>query len=35
MYELDAVYFLSAPGLAWQACMKKAEVKLDQLKVLS
>ena len=23
MYELDPVYFVSAPGLAWQACLKK------------
>ena len=21
-YELDPVYFVSAPGLAWQACLK-------------
>ena len=27
-YELDPVYFVSAAGLAWQACLKKAEVKL-------
>ena len=29
IYVLDLAYFLSAPGLAWQACLKKAEVKLD------
>ena len=23
IYELDPVHFLSAPGLAWQACFKK------------
>ena len=23
IYELDPCYFLSAPGLAWQACLKK------------
>ena len=23
IYELDPAYFLSAPGLAWQACLKK------------
>ena len=23
MYELDPTHFLSAPGLAWQACLKK------------
>ena len=25
---LDPVYFLSAPGLAWQACLKKTGIKL-------
>ena len=29
VYELDTAYFLSAPGLAWQACLKKTEVKLE------
>ena len=28
-YELDPTYFVSAPGLAWQACLKKTEVKLE------
>ena len=33
-YELDyfrlfPAYFLSLPGLAWQACLKKTEVKLE------
>ena len=23
VYELDPAHFLSAPGLAWQACLKK------------
>ena len=31
IYELDPVYFVSAPGLAWQACLKKIEVKLELL----
>ena len=31
IYRLDPVYFVSAPGLAWQACLKKAEVKLELL----
>ena len=31
IYELDPAYFLSAPGLSWQACLKKTEVKLDLL----
>ena len=29
IYELDPVHFLSAPGLAWQACLKKTEIKLE------
>ena len=29
IYGLDPVYFLSAPGLAWQACLKKICVKLE------
>ena len=28
-YELDPVYFLSAPELAWQGCLKKTGVKLE------
>ena len=31
IYELDPAHFLFAPGLAWQACLKKAEVKLELL----
>ena len=31
MYELDPTHFLSAPGLAWQACLKKTEIKLELL----
>ena len=30
-YELDPDHFLSAPGLAWQACLKKTGVKLELL----
>ena len=30
-YELDLAHFLSAHGLAWQACLKKAAVKLELL----
>ena len=26
IYELDPIYFVSAPGLAWQACLKKTGV---------
>ena len=29
IYELDPTYFVSAPGLAWQACLKKTGVKLE------
>ena len=29
VYELYPAYFLSAPGLAWQACLKKTEVELE------
>ena len=31
IYELDPIYFVSAPGLAWQACFKKSGVKLELL----
>ena len=31
IYELDPSYFYSAPGLAWQACFKKTNVKLELL----
>ena len=31
IYELYPSYFLSAPGLVWQACLKKANVKLELL----
>ena len=31
IYELDPAHFLSAPGLTWQACLKKTEVKLELL----
>ena len=29
VYELDPIYFVSAPGLAWKACFKKTGVKLE------
>ena len=29
LYELDPSRFLTAPGLAWQAALKKSKVKLD------
>ena len=31
IYELDPAHFLSAPRFAWQACLKKIEVKLELL----
>ena len=31
IYGLDPAHFLSAPGLAWQACLKKTKVKLELL----
>ena len=30
-YELDPAHFVSLPGLAWQACLKKANVELELL----
>ena len=30
-YELDPAHFLSAPGLSWQACLKKTEEELELL----
>ena len=30
-YELDPAHFLSLPGLAWQACLKKANIQLELL----
>ena len=31
VYELDPAHFLTALGLAWQACLKKTKVKLELL----
>ena len=31
IYELDPAHFLSAPGLAWQACLKKTKINLELL----
>ena len=31
IYKLDPSHFLSAPGLAWQACLRKTWVKLELL----
>ena len=30
-YELDPVHFVSLPGLAWQACLKKTNIELELL----
>ena len=31
VYELDPAHFLSLPGLAWQTCLKKTNIKLKLL----
>ena len=31
VYELDLAHFLSLPGLAWQPCLKKTNIKLELL----
>ena len=31
IYKLDPAHFLSAPGLAWQVCLKKTKVELESL----
>ena len=31
IYQLDPAYFVSAAGLAWQACLKMTKVKLELL----
>ena len=31
IYELDPTKFLSAPGLVWQAALRKIKVKIDLL----
>ena len=31
LYKFFPAYFLSAPGLAWKAALKKSKVKLDLL----
>ena len=30
-YELDPAHFISLPGLAWQACLKKTNIELELL----
>ena len=30
-YQLDPAHFISLPGLAWQACLKKTDVELELL----
>ena len=30
-YELGPAHFLSLPGLAWQACLKKTNIELELL----
>ena len=31
VYEVDPAHFLSLPGLAWQACLKNTNIKLELL----
>ena len=31
VYELEPAHFLSLPGLTWQACLKKTNIKLESL----
>ena len=31
IYEIDPLCFVSAPGLAWQTCLKMTKVKLELL----
>ena len=31
VYELDPAHFLSLPGLTWQVCLKKTNIKLELL----
>ena len=31
IYDLDLAHFLTAPGFAWHACLKKTEAKLELL----
>jgi len=33
-YGLDPCWYFTAPGLAWDACLKKTDVKLELLKML-
>jgi len=30
-YELDTCWYYSTPGLAWDSCLKKTDVKLESL----
>ena len=32
IFEFDPVYFVSVPGLAWQACLKNIKVKLELIR---
>ena len=32
--EFDPAHFFTAPGLAWQAALKKIKVKLDLLLII-
>ena len=32
-YEIDPAHFLSLPGLAWQACLKKTNIELELIRI--
>ena len=34
IYELDPAHFFSATGLAWKACLKRTEIRLEFLILL-
>ena len=35
IYDVDPIYFVSSPGLAWQVCLKKTEVKLELIQIMT
>ena len=35
IYQLDPAHFVSAPGIALQACLKKTKIKLELLTVIN
>ena len=35
VYVLDPAHFVSLPGLAWQACLKKTNIELELLPIMT